>query len=171
MFFEGATNRSIDVNYTPGGNKPRIFVVHIMEGTLAGTDSWFRNPAAQVSAHFGAGRKGELYQWVGTTNRAWHAEAANSYSVGCECEGDLETGETTLTAPQLEMVARVYHWSVKAYPDIALWLCRRPYAGQGLAWHGLGGAAWGNHPDCPGEGIRGQLPEILARAKELAAKG
>lgn len=170
MFFEGAEDRAIPGNYIYGGNRPRLVIAHIMEGTLAGTDSWFRNPAAQVSAHFGAGRKGELYQWVGTTNQAWHAEDANDYSIGVECEGDLETGETTLTAPQLEMVARVYHWSAKAYPDIALWLCKRPYVGQGLAWHGLGGAAWGNHPDCPGEGIRGQLPEILARAKELAAK-
>ena len=169
MFFEGATNRSIDVNYTPGGNRPRLFIVHIMEGTLAGTDSWFRNPAAQVSAHFGAGRQGELYQWVGTTNRAWHAMTANDYSIGCETEGDLETGERTLTKPQLEMVARAYHWSAKAYPDIALWLNLRPFTGQGLSWHGAGGAAWGDHPDCPGEGIRAQLPEILKRAKELAA--
>jgi hypothetical protein len=169
MFFNGAENRSIDVNYTPGGNRPRLFVVHIMEGTLAGTDSWFRNQAAQVSAHFGAGRHGELYQWVGTGNQAWHAMAANSYSIGCECEGNLETGERTLTAPQLEKVAQVYHWCAKAYPDIALWLTSRPFVGQGLAWHGLGGAAWGNHVDCPGDGIRAQLPAILARAKALAA--
>ena len=168
MFFEGAANRGIDVNYTPGGNRPRLFIVHIMEGTLAGTDSWFRNPAAQVSAHFGAGRAGELYQWVGTTNQAWHAEDANDYSIGCECEGDIETGESKLTKPQLEMVARAYHWSAKAHPDIGLWLNRRPFNGQGLSWHGAGGAAWGGHFDCPGDGIRGQLPEILKRAAELA---
>ena len=168
MFFAGAANKAIDINYTPGGNAPRLFIVHIMEGTLAGTDSWFRNEAAQVSAHFGAGRAGELYQWVGTANRAWHAMAANSYSIGCECEGDIETGERTLTAPQLEKVAAAYAWAHEVYPAISLWLNTRPFTGTGLSWHGLGGADWGNHPDCPGDGIRGQLGEILARAKVLA---
>jgi N-acetylmuramoyl-L-alanine amidase CwlA len=169
MFFDGAENRALSINYTPGGNQPRLFIVHIMEGTLAGTDSWFRNPAAQVSAHFGAGRKGELYQWVGTSNQAWHAMAANDYSIGCECEGDLETGERTLTGPQLGQVARAYAWAHQTYPAISLWLNTRPYTGTGLSWHGLGGADWGDHVDCPGDGIRGQLGEILARAKHLAA--
>lgn len=167
MFFPGATNKAINVNHARGGNKPRLFIVHIMEGTLAGTDSWFRNPAAQVSAHFGAGRQGELYQWVDTGDQAWHAMAANAYSIGMECEGNLETGQRLLTAAQLETVARCYQWCAEQYPDIALWLNSRPFVGRGLSWHGLGGAAWGNHPDCPGDGIRGQLGAILARAKAL----
>ena len=168
MFFEGAEKRALTVNYTPGGNTPRLFIVHIMEGTLAGTDSWFHNPVSQVSAHFGAGRKGELYQWVDTGSKAWHAAGANSYSIGCECEGNLESGDRTLTKPQLEMVARAYHWSATAYPDIALWLTTRPFEGRGLAWHGLGGSVWGGHVDCPGDGIRKQLPAILKRAQQLA---
>lgn len=32
------------------GFRPEAVVVHIMEGTLAGTDSWFKKPASKVSA-------------------------------------------------------------------------------------------------------------------------
>jgi N-acetylmuramoyl-L-alanine amidase len=42
-----------------------------MSGTLRGTDSWFRNPASQVSAHFGIGMGGEVHQYVDLGNVAW----------------------------------------------------------------------------------------------------
>ena len=73
--YSGAQWRPISINYNLGGIAPRILIVHIMQGTLAGTDSWFRNPDAQVSAHFGVGKTGTIYQWVDTANRAWHASA------------------------------------------------------------------------------------------------
>lgn len=162
MWYPGAQNKAIDVNYAAGGNRPRLLIVHIMEGTLQGTDSWFRNPASQVSAHFGTGRDGTLYQWVSTGDRAWHAMAANSYSIGVENEGD--SGEE-LTALQLEVLAELLAWAHDQYPDIALWLNTRPYDGRGLSWHGLGGAPWGNHPDCPGLPIVRQLREVLDKAR------
>src|SRR5207244_7199464 len=71
--YSGAQWRPISINYNRGGIAPRILIVHIMQGTLAGTDSWFRNPDAQVSAHFGVGKTGTIYQWVDKANRAWHA--------------------------------------------------------------------------------------------------
>ena len=56
----------ITINFTKGrsGQKPRAIVLHLMGGTLKGTDSWFRNPVAQASTHYGVGKKGEIYQWV-----------------------------------------------------------------------------------------------------------
>ena len=59
--YSGAQWRPISINYNRGGIAPRILIVHIMQGTLAGTDSWFRNPNAQVSAHFGVGKTGTIY--------------------------------------------------------------------------------------------------------------
>jgi len=41
--------------------------------------------------------------------------------------------------------------------------------GYGLGWHGMGGAAWGNHPDCPGEPIKAQRQQILDRAIAINA--
>ena len=31
----------------------------------------------------------------------------------------------------------------------------------GFGWHGMGGAAWGNHPGCPGDLRKAQRPLIL----------
>ena len=73
MRYPGAEWRPISVNYRTGGNTPALAIIHIMQGTLAGTDSWFRNPAAEVSAHFGVGKDGTVIQWVDTSDTAWHA--------------------------------------------------------------------------------------------------
>ena len=58
MRYPGADWRPISGNFRRGGNTPKFMIIHIMQGTLAGSDSWFRNPAAQVSAHFGVGKDG-----------------------------------------------------------------------------------------------------------------
>lgn len=150
--------KPIDANFTRGGNRPRLLIVHIMQGSLAGTDSWFRNPASQVSSHFGVGRDGTVIQWVSTTDIAWHAAAANDHSIGVECEGF--SGQP-LTSVQLDQVAEIFGWAHKNYPSISEWLNSRPDTGSGLSWHGLGGPAWGGHPDCPGTPVVHQLGEIL----------
>lgn len=46
-------------------------VNHIMQGTLAGTDSHFKNPATRASTHFGVGKTGKIYQWVDEGDAAW----------------------------------------------------------------------------------------------------
>lgn len=160
--FSGAQWRPIYTNYSSGGNSPRLLIVHIMQGTLNGTDSWFRNPAAQVSAHFGVGKDGTVYQWVDTNDRAWHAMAANSYAVGVECEG---YAGTELTGAQFRAVAEIFAWAHQVHPAVSAWLNTRPFTGSGLSWHGLGGDAWGGHTGCPGQPIVDQLPGILATAQ------
>lgn len=153
-----ASWRPISTNYQHGGNTPRLVILHVMQGTLDGSDSWFRNPAAQVSAHFGTGRDGRLYQWVDTRDTAWHAANANGFSIGIENEGN--SGDS-LTDAQLLRVAEVVAWASLVH-GIPLEVCNDP-AGRGLAYHGLGGASWGGHPQCPG------LPIIRQRAAILAA--
>ncbi|TDH59198.1 N-acetylmuramoyl-L-alanine amidase [Dankookia rubra] len=85
----------------PPGFKPEAIVIHIMDGTLAGTDSWFNNPAAQVSAHYGVGVAGQVHQYVNETDTAFHAGKVikpswqglkqgvnpNFYTIGIEHEG------------------------------------------------------------------------------------
>jgi N-acetyl-anhydromuramyl-L-alanine amidase AmpD len=53
------------------GYKPLAIVNHIMCGTLDGTDSWFKNTASGVSAHFGVGRDGSVHQYVLEEDTAW----------------------------------------------------------------------------------------------------
>lgn len=162
--YPNAEKRLLTVNFTVGGNEPRLQIEHIMQGSLAGTDAWFHNPASQVSAHFGVGKYGHIVQWVDTHDQAWHAAAANSYSVGIEHEGF--SGEP-LTDAQLDADGELLSWLHEVHPAIALWLNSRPFRGSGLSWHGLGGVQWGDHPNCPGTPIVHQLSEIIRVAKSI----
>jgi len=83
------------------GYRPEAIVIHIMDGTLIGTDSWFANPSAQVSSHYGIGKNGEVHQYVNEQDAAWHAGRVdvpswrfikpginpNLYTIGIEHEG------------------------------------------------------------------------------------
>jgi N-acetylmuramoyl-L-alanine amidase CwlA len=92
---------------------PEAIVIHIMEGTLSGTDSWFRNVESKVSAHYGIGKNGEVHRYVQESDTAWHAGRVNApawslikpsgngfyinpnfYTVGIEHEGNEESDWT-----------------------------------------------------------------------------
>lgn len=69
------TKRNIPVgNFAKGrqGYTPEIIVIHIMDGTFLGTDSWFRDPVSGVSSHYGVSPS-EIYQWVDEKDTAFHA--------------------------------------------------------------------------------------------------
>lgn len=122
--------RLIRVNFRrgrAGGRLPDVVVVHIQEGTMAGTDSWFRSAESGVSAHYGVGKDGRIVQWVEDSDTAQHAgnvdrptaaivrERAgvnpNSYSLGIECEG-----HATDAPPADQMIALA---------ELVRWLCER----------------------------------------------
>lgn len=65
-----------------GGYKPEIIVLHIMAGSLAGTDDWFLNSSgsAAVSANYGIGFKGEVHQYVKDEDTAWAQGKVNNPS-------------------------------------------------------------------------------------------
>lgn len=87
------------------GFRPEAIVIHIMEGTLQGTDAWFSNEESGVSAHYAIGKYGESHQYVGESDRAWHAGRIvsptwrllkpdinpNWYTIGIEHEGREDT--------------------------------------------------------------------------------
>lgn len=87
------------------GYRPEAIVIHIMEGTLKGTDAWFRNEESGVSAHYGIGKTGEIHQYVGESDTAWHTGRIvaptwlllkrdvnpNWYTIGIEHEGGANT--------------------------------------------------------------------------------
>ncbi|MFE0132820.1 N-acetylmuramoyl-L-alanine amidase [Streptomyces sp. NPDC059037] len=160
----GAIWRPIPINFTNDGqDQVRGVVVHIMAGTLAGTDSWFRNRDARASSHFGTGKGGQLYQWVDTSDRAWAQAAGNPAWLSIENEG---RGGDALTDDQLDRNAQVLAWAHTTY-GVPLRVATST-SDRGLAYHGLGGSAWGGHTSCPGSRIVAQLPEIVRRAKKLA---
>ncbi len=91
-------------NFAAGrkGLKSEAVVIHIIDGSLEGADSWFANPISQVSAHYGIGKNGEAHQYVKEEDTAWHAGRVdnpswslikpnvnpNLYTIGIEHEGN-----------------------------------------------------------------------------------
>lgn len=157
--YSAAQWRPISVNYSVDGITPRFLVVHGNQGAMSGTDSWFRNPDARASAHFGIFKSGVVYQWVDTANRAWHAVAANSISIGVEME--MMQGQA-LTAAQVDALAKLFAWVHRAHPAIPLRRASGP-SDAGLIGHSQGGAAWGGHDD-PGAPVFAQFAAIIAKA-------
>lgn len=108
--------QKLSPNFTVGRNgyKIEILCIHIMAGSLSGTDNWFANPISQVSAHYGIGKTGETHQYVAEENKAWANGKVNNptfklykpnvnpnlYTISIECEGyDLkDSPETQLNA-------------------------------------------------------------------------
>lgn len=163
MIYPKAVNKLLPpgVNHNTGGNRPRIYVVHIMVGYMAGTDTVFRNPNAQASAHFGISRGGAVWQWVDTSDTAWHAFDANTYSIGVEHAG---FPNEPLTDAQVRASGQLMAWAHHVYPDLTLWVNKR-IDGSGIAYHE-------QYPEwnldahaCPGQIIEGQIGDILAVAK------
>lgn len=79
-------------NYTSGrsGGSINYIVIHTMQGSYAGSISWFRNPAASASAHYNIrSSDGEITQMVSEGDTAWHAGnwTYNQRSIGIEHEG------------------------------------------------------------------------------------
>jgi N-acetyl-anhydromuramyl-L-alanine amidase AmpD len=76
-------------NYSAGRSESiSAVVIHVTQGSYAGTISWFQNPDAEVSAHYVVrSSDGEVTQMVRDADTAWHARSGNSYSVGIEHEG------------------------------------------------------------------------------------
>ncbi|WP_299539018.1 peptidoglycan-binding protein [uncultured Streptomyces sp.] len=63
-------------------------VIHVTQGSYAGSISWFQNSTSQVSAHYVVrSSDGEITQTVREANTAYHAKSANASSVGIEHEG------------------------------------------------------------------------------------
>jgi N-acetylmuramoyl-L-alanine amidase len=57
----------------PAPFRPEAIVIHIMAGSLRGTDVWFASPVSSVSAHYGVGKNGEVHQYVHEEDTAFHA--------------------------------------------------------------------------------------------------
>ncbi|GGX85704.1 N-acetylmuramoyl-L-alanine amidase [Streptomyces fructofermentans] len=66
-------------------------VVHVTQGSYAGTISWFQNPASEVSAHYVVrSSDGQITQMVRDKDTAWHARSGNASGIGIEHEGYVD---------------------------------------------------------------------------------
>jgi hypothetical protein len=135
-------------------------VLHIQEGTESGTRSWFNDPKAKASSHFGNPKHGRLEQFVDTDDMAWTQKAGNRHWISVENEG--KHGDL-LTVSQIQNVALLMRWLFEN-EGVPLQLADNP-AGFGLGYHSMGGKAWG-HLQCPGQPIISQRLLILFYAAQ-----
>ncbi len=62
--------------------------IHDIEGSYAGAISWFKNPSANVSAHYVLrSSDGQVTQMVLESDKGWHVGSENPYTIGLEHEG------------------------------------------------------------------------------------
>lgn len=151
------------------GYKPELIVIHVMDGTLTGTDSWFQNGSAAagrpVSAHYGIGQNGEVHQYVKEEDGAWHAGRIqnptfslfkganinpNLYTIGIEHEGKADTAwSPAMKAASAELIREICgRWNIP--------IDRNHIIGHYQIFSGK--------PNCPGIN-KGMIDEIIALAK------
>lgn len=145
-------------NYSSrNGARVRRIVWHATAGPYASSVSWLRNPAADASAHLVIREDGgEVTQLVKLADKAWHAVAANTDSVGVEhaslgagFSGDLR---------QIGESARVIAWLCHRYGIPPLDATHRP---TGIVRHRSLGAAGGGHSDGPSDTVWGHYLELV----------
>lgn len=113
--------------------QPEAIVIHIMAGSLRGTDLWFGSPVSSVSAHYGIGKLGEVHQYVKEEDTAFHAGTVdrpswagikrtaagvianpNYYTIGIEHEGqeddDWPEPQRAASAAMIAQIAG--RWSI-----------------------------------------------------------
>ncbi|TDD46264.1 amidase [Nonomuraea terrae] len=87
-------------------------VMHVAQGSYAGTISWFQNPSANVSAHYVIkSSNGAVTQMVRDKDVAWHAgnSTYNNRSIGIELEGYVSDASWFTDAMYRSAAALVRH--------------------------------------------------------------
>ncbi|MFB7187848.1 peptidoglycan-binding protein [Streptomyces sp. NPDC056230] len=66
-------------------------IIHVTQGSYAGSISWFQDPVAEVSAHYVVrSSDGQITQMVRDSDTAYHARSANASALGIEHEGFID---------------------------------------------------------------------------------
>lgn len=141
-------------------------VQHTEAGTQLGTLATFMDPGSSRSAFFGVGEDGTVHQYlpVGRGYVAWAEKAGNPHWYSCECE---DKGDTSVPMTQAQLTAFAQVLEACSARDGFPLQITDDVNGTGLITHGDGGAAWGDHPDCPGTVRKAQRPQIIALAKAI----
>jgi hypothetical protein len=83
-----ASTSNYAVASRPTSNPINSVIIHDTEGSYSGTINWFKDPAAQVSAHYVVrSSDGQITQMVQDKDIAWHARSFNTNGIGIEHEG------------------------------------------------------------------------------------
>jgi len=158
----GAQQRFIRNKSQGVRDKTLGLILHVQDGNGELT-GWFNNPGSDASSAWQVMKTGKVFQFGDPdVDKFWTQGAGNPDYGAVETEG--YPGDA-LTPEQVEGVARIY---AKGHLEEG-WpfqLAEKP-GERGLGWHGMGGAAWGGHYNCPGNLRKAQRATILARARQI----
>jgi hypothetical protein len=118
-------------------------VIHDCEGDFDASDEWFKEKQSQVSAHFVIREDGgKIDQCVRVSDKAWHACAFNSRTIGIEMAGYSKNGYSDAllltTARLAAYLCKTYNIPIQRAPG---------GAGKGLETHFGLGKDGGGHSD------------------------
>lgn len=135
-----AIRRIIPDRGWPGRNGLQVSHIdlHIMVGTLAGSDKWFRQVSA--ASHYGVGGGGLVYQWIDENDGSWADANRQADCTGVTIEHEGGMAGVPMTDACVEASARLC-------ADIS----RRYQLGR--LWHDESGQRNGNvwlHREIPG---------------------
>ncbi|MGV3622108.1 MAG: N-acetylmuramoyl-L-alanine amidase [Archangium sp.] len=86
--YPGGAAWAASPNYSSGRSSYEFVLIHTMQGSYAGTKSWFQNTSSNVSSHYIIrSSDGQITQMVEHKDTAWHAGCYNGRSIGLEHEG------------------------------------------------------------------------------------
>ncbi len=98
-------------HYSAGRSSYEFVLIHTMQGSYAGTKSWFQNPSSNVSSHYILrSSDGEVTQMVEHKNTAWHAQCYNGRSIGLEHEGFVQDPARWYTDAMYRESAKLTKW-------------------------------------------------------------
>lgn len=148
------------------GHTVSHITLHIMVGTLAGTDSVFQR-AGYASAHYGIGGNGEIHQYVSESDGSWSDAnyESNNSTVSIEHEGGMAGVPCTRACMDA---------SARLCADIA-----RRQSWNHLWYDGLNGNIWlhreipgTNHAGCPDLAPNGlDVNYVINKANQLLTQG
>ena len=91
-------------------------IIHTTQGSYGGTINWFKNPAAQVSAHYVVrSSDGQITQMVDDSDIAWHASCENGRAIGIEHEGFVDDPGRWYTESMYMSSAKLTAWVADQY--------------------------------------------------------
>lgn len=90
---------------------PDMVAIHTMQGSYAGSISWFKNTSASVSAQYCVrSYDGQVTQMVCHKRKAYHVGSSNGLAVGIEQEAYAEDGLAWFTNAQYTSVANLINY-------------------------------------------------------------
>ena len=135
-------------NYTPVAIRHDLVILHMMEGSYAGSVAWLCNPDVKASAHLCMMADGsEVTQLVPLSQKAWAQCRFNGAGVSLEIEGFTARGFSDVT---LRAAAQIAAWLCRAYAIPPVWADGGK--GRGVCSHHDLGIGGGGHVDICGVG-------------------